>query len=123
MAHCTHLDGGGVPRWEYLSLSGNVASNVALAVLQPTTNNAQLVTFESSDLRTNRAMRAVSYNNNNWIDPLDWNKAVALDRWYICPTVYMGYQYMALSFVQGKAIPTNHDCERVMVQLKWVNGS
>lgn len=89
------------------------STNVALPLFEPD-DDFQPVTF----VKSSQAMRIVSYNDDTARPPTA-GKPKALNRWYVCSTNYLGYDYKTLTWVLGNGKPQNPTCKKVDVKRKF----
>ena len=103
---------GSVP--EPMSFSIDPSTNVALPLFTPSDSDIQYVSFEKSS----EAMRVVSYIDDTK-KPVQTDKSRALNRWYVCSSNYLGYNYKTLNWVLGNGKPQNPSCKKVDVKRKF----
>jgi hypothetical protein len=97
-----------------MSFSMEPSTNVALPLFMPGDSPAQYVAFD----KKSGALRVFSYIDDTK-KPVKNTGARALNRWYICSTNYLGYNYKTLSWVYGKDKPQNPSCKKVDVKRKF----
>jgi hypothetical protein len=97
-----------------MSFSIEASTNVAIPLFMPGDSPAQYVAFD----KKSGALRVFSYIDDTK-KPVKNTGARALNRWYICSTNYLGYNYKTLSWVYGKDKPQNPSCKKVDVKRKF----
>ncbi|KAH8179152.1 hypothetical protein LIA77_00671 [Sarocladium implicatum] len=90
------------------------ASNVALPLFTPSDSDIQYVSFD----KKSEALRVITYTDDTK-KPVQAGKARALNRWYVCSTNYLGYNYKTLTWVLGVDKPQNPSCKKVDVKRKF----
>ncbi len=81
-----------------MSLSHDVATNVAIPLFMPS-DEGQQVGFDEHGL-----MYMKTYIND-MVNPPHAVKPKKLYRWYTCTTLYSSYEYHTLAWVTGKSPP------------------
>lgn len=61
----------------------------------------------------------MSYLDDTESPPRD-DEAKALYRWYVCESIFIGYNYQTLNWVLGSAKPQNPSCSKVDVKRVFI---
>ncbi|KAI1082933.1 hypothetical protein F5B20DRAFT_578009 [Whalleya microplaca] len=100
-----------------MSIQYNDASNLAFPIFLNT--DGASIAFTTEDL-----MAVPSSVNDAIAQPVPWegtNGVTFIDnRWAICRTYWVGYEYVALQWVLGDQAPQNPSCQSVTVKRVWV---
>ncbi|KAF2659950.1 hypothetical protein K491DRAFT_549848, partial [Lophiostoma macrostomum CBS 122681] len=104
------LQGSNFNESEALGLYIDRSTNVGLLLLEPGTQDAIVVAFDSNNL-----LNIQDYIDDTQDPPVAGNYT-AYYRWYSCTTYYVGYQYVTLTWVLGEAKPQNPTCVKVDVK-------
>ncbi|KAJ5238896.1 hypothetical protein N7468_003515 [Penicillium chermesinum] len=108
--------GNEAPEPEAMSFYTEPGTNVAMPMFYPSYGEVQVV-FDSKD-----QMGIYSTLDDTVTPPSDNSKGKVLKNWYLCDTVFSGYQYRTLSWVNGNGSekPQNPSCVHVEVERKFV---
>jgi len=99
---------------EIMSFYTDPATNVAQLMFEPGYDQQDVVFSKS----TNK-MVIVSYLDDGKTPPTEATPR-ALNRWYVCQTLFEGYQYQTLNWLLGNGTPQNPSCVKVDVKRKFV---
>lgn len=97
-----------------MGLNYNPASNVAVPLLLPGSENAQTVGFDDAE-----HLYIPSYLDDTVVPPAYIEPSANLTRWYICET-NAGYDYVTLAWLMGDGTPENPSCVKVDVKREFI---
>lgn len=90
---------------EALIFEYNPASNVALPLFFPGSENAQTIGFTDDNI-----MYVPEYIDDTVTPPTYLDPPANLTRWYVCETNNEGYDYITLAWLLGSGTPENPSC-------------
>lgn len=93
-----------------MGFSTYISSNVALPLFKPTIDYTSILWNDLDGLHGYTTLI-------DTVVPPTINGPNAISRWFVCQTIYLGYEFRTLAWVMGteEAVPQNPSCIKVLV--------